>query len=85
VAVLPDLEIYLGVGSLVDVDQEISRLEEELSAIEKNILKSESKLKNEKFVNKAPDEIVQKEKDRLKESNMRKDRILQNIQSLRGE
>ncbi len=81
-AVLPEAEIFLEIGSLMDVEAEIERLKIELEQVEINISKSMSKLENEKFVTKAPPEIIKKEKDRLKASNDRKERILENIESL---
>jgi len=81
-AVLPEAEIFLEIGSLMDVEAEIERLKIELEQVEINIRKSMSKLENEKFITKAPPEIIKKEKDRLKTSNDRKERILENIESL---
>jgi len=81
-AVLPEAEIFLEIGSLMDVEAEIERLKIELEQVEINIRKSMSKLENEKFITKAPPEIIKKEKDRLRTSNDRKERILENIESL---
>lgn len=61
-AVAKGADIYVPLQGLIDVDKEIARLKKELSNIEKDLVKVQSKLRNEKFLNKAPAEIVEKEK-----------------------
>ncbi len=62
-----DLEIHIPMAGLIDVKAEVSRLEKEVNKIEIELKKVEGKLSNSKFVDKAPAEVVQKEKDRLEE------------------
>ncbi len=64
-AVIGKLELFLPLADLVDLDKEKSRLEKELqrlSALEKGL---KAKLANEKFLQKAPKEVVQSEKQKL--------------------
>lgn len=51
----------------IDIDAEKSRLGKELVKIQKYIATSEAKLKNEKFLNNAPDSVVQATKEHLDE------------------
>jgi len=62
---LTDLEIYLPLGSLVDINQEIERLENELRKLKGEIARGEGMLSNPNFVNKAPMSKVNAEKEKL--------------------
>jgi valyl-tRNA synthetase len=62
-----DLEIYIPMAGLIDKDQEMARLQKEMMKLEKDLSKTTSKLANESYVNKAPKEVVEKEKARAKE------------------
>lgn len=63
-AVVSGAEIYLPLAGLVDFDEEIKRLEEELNKWQSEIDRVDKKLANEKFVNNAPEKIVQEERDK---------------------
>ncbi len=76
-------EVSLLVGDILDIPSEIERLEVEMAGVNKNIEGCRRKLANEEFVNKAPAEVVEKEKTRLAESEARLLRIKENIESLR--
>lgn len=49
----------------IDKDAELARLDKEIQKIEKDITVLNGKLSNPKFVDKAPADVVAKEKDRL--------------------
>ena len=59
------VEIFLPLKDLIDTEKEIARLNKELEKLKKGIASTEGKLKNEKFISKAPAEVVQAEKDKL--------------------
>ncbi|MFH0955821.1 MAG: valine--tRNA ligase [Candidatus Falkowbacteria bacterium] len=59
-----NIEIYL-IGA-IDKDKERVRLEKEIANLEKIIKAAEDRLANKEFVDKAPVEIVKKEKEKLK-------------------
>ncbi len=63
--IFPELEMYLPLGSLIDIKEEIARLENELSKIESEISRAKKMLSNEKFINKAPISKVELEKTKL--------------------
>lgn len=81
-AVLDDVQIYLPVGDLLDIEKEIQRLRSDLEKLEKDINKSKAKLANPQFVERAPEEIIAKERDNLAFNEAKKDRLLQNLKSL---
>ena len=64
-AVAGGVELYLPLAGLVDIEQEIARLKKELEETEQEIARARGKLANEGFVNKAPAEIVEKERQKL--------------------
>jgi valyl-tRNA synthetase len=63
--VVGGVEIYLPLAGMVDLDAERARLGKELAHIENGIARSQKLLSNEGFTAKAPDEVVQKEQDKL--------------------
>jgi valyl-tRNA synthetase len=60
-----ELEIHVPLAGLIDKEAELSRLSKELAKIDKQIQGIKGKLSNAKFVDNAPAEVVQKERDRL--------------------
>jgi valyl-tRNA synthetase len=63
--VLNDVEMLLPLGSLVDINQEIERLEKELKKLDGEIKRGEGMLSNPNFINKAPEQKVNIEKAKL--------------------
>lgn len=66
-ALVGTLEILVPMAGLIDKDAEIARLDKEIERMQKDLQKIEGKLANAKFVDKAPEQVVQKERDRLVE------------------
>ena len=64
-AVCRGIEIRIPLKGLIDVDEELGRLDKELSRVETDIQHVSKKLGNANFVDRAPAEIVQKERDKL--------------------
>ncbi len=65
---LPELEVYVKVGELIDLEKEIERLEKKLKKLSKEIEKLEKKLSNKNFLERAPKEVVEKNKEELREA-----------------
>ncbi|MHC1720614.1 MAG: valine--tRNA ligase [Clostridiaceae bacterium] len=57
-------EMFIPMMELIDVDMEIERLNKEKANLEKEIERVESRLSNKKFVEKAPKEVVEEEKQK---------------------
>lgn len=83
VSVLPWGNVYLIVGDIIDIPSEIERLKKEKEELALEEQRSLSKLSNESFLQKAPKEVVEKEKERLKKARERIERIDENITSLK--
>jgi valyl-tRNA synthetase len=60
-----DFAIYLPLGGLVDRDAERARLAREIEAAEAEVGRASAMLNNEGFIARAPDKVVQVQRDRL--------------------
>jgi valyl-tRNA synthetase len=67
-------EIFIPLEGLIDLDVERQRIEKEINRLEVSLKGIEKKLANEKFVNNAPAEVVEKERTKQKDwhENLRK-------------
>ncbi|MBZ4030656.1 valine--tRNA ligase [Ligilactobacillus salivarius] len=64
-SVITGAEVYLPLADLIDLNEEISRLQKEAKKLESEVTRGEKKLDNEKFVANAPEAVVAKEKEKL--------------------
>lgn len=74
-----DAKLYIPMGQLVDVAKEIDRITKELDKNKKFLASLEGKLSNEKFVARAPEAVVNAEKEKAAKT---RDLIAQLEQSL---
>ncbi len=65
VALVGDLKILIPLKGLVDVAEELSRLNRQLERENADLRKSEGKLGNRRFVENAPEAVVEQERERL--------------------
>ncbi len=63
--VIPNAAIYMPFSDLVDIAQEIARLEKEEGRLQGEIKRADGMLSNEKFVSKAPQSKIEEEKAKL--------------------
>ncbi|SQC69657.1 Valine--tRNA ligase [Listeria fleischmannii subsp. fleischmannii] len=66
-AVISGVEIYLPLEGLINIEEEIVRLEKELDKWNKEVSRVQGKLANERFMAKAPEKVI--EEERAKESD----------------
>lgn len=64
-ALVGDMEILVPMAGLIDKAAETTRLEKEIDKLSKDLKRVEGKLHNPSFVDKAPEHVVQKERDKL--------------------
>ncbi len=64
-AVVGDLELLVPLAGLVDIDAEVARLDKETVKLVDDITRLEKKLANAGFVEKAPADVVDKEREKL--------------------
>ncbi|GAB4489664.1 MAG: valine--tRNA ligase [Thermodesulfovibrionales bacterium] len=82
VAVRTNVEVYVPLAGLLDVDLEIERLKKEQAKVEESILFLEKKLANQDFLARAPRDVVAKEKEKHAELTDRKLRIDENMKRM---
>ncbi|MDD6034088.1 MAG: valine--tRNA ligase, partial [Oscillospiraceae bacterium] len=82
-AVTDSAKIYLPMGELIDLDKERARLTREQEACQKDIDIISRKLGNESFVAKAPEKVVQAERDKLQKAEERMKKILESLAALK--
>ena len=73
-----DAKLYIPMGQLVDVAKELERVTKELESNRKFLASLEAKLSNEKFVSRAPEAVVNAEREKAQKA---KDLIAQLEQS----
>ncbi len=61
-AVAKGVEIYVPLKGLIDIEQELARMDKELGQITKELSRIRGKLSNQGFLAKAPQEVIEKEK-----------------------
>lgn len=64
-AVISGAEVYIPLAGLVDLSQEVQRLQKEIDKLENEVARGEKKLSNQGFVNNAPEQLVAEEKEKL--------------------
>jgi valyl-tRNA synthetase len=83
-AVCRGMEIRIPLKGLIDVEEELGRLNKELGRVEDDIAFVSRKLDNENFVKKAPAEIVQKERDKLAAYQEERATLQKSLEELRS-
>jgi len=66
-ALVGEMKILIPLAGLIDKDAELARLNKEIGKLESNLEKTTAKLGNPGFVDKAPEAVVTKEKERAAE------------------
>lgn len=74
-AVTSDAAMYMPMNELLDIEKELERLAKEIQKAEKNVAGLKSKLGNENFVARAPENVVAAEKEKL----MKAESLLQQL------
>ncbi len=81
--VLPDLQVFIPLKGIIDIDKEIQRHERQIEKLQKRIDVAEKKLANPKFTERAPREIVEREQEALQELKASREEIEKQIASFR--
>ena len=81
-AVVENLEIFIPLKGLIDIEQEIIRLEKQVSDMQGRLNAVSKKLENKNFVDRAPREIIAHERNKFKDYNQQLDKLKENLNSL---
>jgi len=69
-------EVFLPLTGVIDLDQERARLEAEIDRLEKLLRGSAGKLENQSFLERAPEEIVEREREKARSLGEQRDRLV---------
>lgn len=83
-AIVTGAELYFPLAGLIDISQEIARLEKELKVLYSEVERIERKLSNEGFVSKAPTKVIEEEKAKLADYASKRDKVIARIAELKG-
>jgi valyl-tRNA synthetase len=83
-AIVTGAELYFPLAGLIDMAQEIVRLEKELANFHAEVERIEKKLSNEGFVAKAPAKVIDEEKAKLLDYAGKRDKVIARIAEMRG-
>jgi valyl-tRNA synthetase len=69
---------------VIDIAAERARLAKEMQKAESDIARVDAKLNNENFMARAPEEVVEEEKEKRAEAAGRKTKVAQALEALKG-
>jgi valyl-tRNA synthetase len=79
-SLIGEMKLLVPMAGLIDKEAELARLGKEIDRLQGEVRRTEAKLGNEKFVGKAPAEVVEKEKAKLAEARS----SLESLQEQKG-
>ena len=80
--VIDGLEVFLPVEGIIDLPKEIERITRNISKLDKDLAGSEKKLANRSFLERAPGEVVDKERERFKELSTKRKKLNEVLRKL---
>ena len=83
-AVVEDIEIFVLLEGVIDIQEERNRLSRELEKINSDIATLNKRLSNRDFINRAPKDVVEKDKEKYQALTATAEKIQQNINKIQG-
>ncbi len=80
--VVKGAEVFLPLAGVIDIEEEIARLEKVAKELEKDLDRTEKRLSDEEFLSKAPQDIIKKQKKRQEEASEKLEIIRKRIAML---
>ncbi|STY43383.1 Valine--tRNA ligase [Listeria grayi] len=81
-AIVTGTEIFLPLEGLIDINEEIKRLEKELEKWNKEVARVQGKLANTRFMEKAPEKVIEEERAKEKDYLEKRAKVEERIQTL---
>ncbi|OAS17570.1 valine--tRNA ligase [Paenibacillus oryzisoli] len=83
-SIITGAELYLPLAGLIDIAQELTRLDKELQSLHGEVERIEKKLGNEGFVAKAPAKVIEEEKAKLADYADKRDKVIARLAELKA-
>lgn len=83
-AIVTGAEMYMPLAGLIDIEQELARLEKELKTLNAEVERIEKKLNNPNFMAKAPEHVIAGEREKLQGYADKRDKTIARIAELKG-
>ena len=80
--IFEDLELFIPLKGIVDIKEELAKLKRDEAKVMKELKKSEAKLGNSNFTEKAPAEVVEKERKKLEKAQAKLEKIMKHRKTL---
>lgn len=80
--VIANANIYIPFAELVDIKQEIERLEKESKRLDGELARVNGMLSNERFLSKAPESKIAEEKEKLSKYTQMKQQVVERLAQL---
>ena len=84
-AVVTGVELFLPLAGLINIEEEIERLEKEWDKWNKEVDRVQKKLANERFVSNAPQNVVDEEREKEKDYLEKRATVEIRIKELKAE
>ncbi|WP_438862403.1 valine--tRNA ligase [Neptunicella sp.] len=81
-AIVGEMEVMIPMAGLIDKDAELARINKALEKIQADFGRTQGKLSNEKFVSKAPEAVIAKERAKLDEFQLQIDKLNEQKQTI---
>ena len=79
VAVVEGVELFVPLAGLIDLELEKNRLNKEIDRLDKQVKGLSQKLQNEQYLQKAPENVVQQDRDKLKNFTEKLEKLKYNL------
>lgn len=80
--VIPNATVFMPFAELVDIEKEIERLTKEKAKLQSELDRVNKKLSNQGFISKAPDKVIQEEKEKLDKYSQMMEQVEERLNNL---
>ncbi|WP_066294608.1 valine--tRNA ligase [Bacillus sp. FJAT-29937] len=84
-SIVTGAEIILPLEGLINIEEEVARLQKEWEKLDKEVERVQKKLSNEGFVKKAPEKVIEEEKAKMQDYSEKRAAVEARIKELKGE
>ncbi|MCG2677850.1 valine--tRNA ligase [bacterium] len=81
-AVIGEIEAWVPLKGLIDLEKERGRLKRQMGRVEEELERARKKLKNKDFLNKAPERVIVKEREKAGEFKEKLEKLRKSLKSL---